>query len=232
MKKINKTTRDEDGLISGIEYHFNEDGSINWRKMVKQEHLVPNKQRTKDTDVSKLDDRDLLILLGGIKELSQMRGYTEVFYDVTSPSPDYVVAVCKINWVPNYETDGKCILFSAIGDASLNNTQGFAKYYLGPIAENRAFVRCVRNFLKINIVSQEEVSGQKTTTQETVHQENENVIEPKSFLESIMKNKKIEFKQIKQKLIKENYPEAETFNSIEDVPKSKIFELIERIQKV
>ena len=51
--------------------------------------------------------------------------------------------------------------FSAIGDASPNNTESFARFYLGPIAENRAFVRCVRNFLKINVVAQEELGSTK-----------------------------------------------------------------------
>ena len=35
--------RNEFGLIEGIEYQFNEDGSVNWRAMIKPEHLYPNK---------------------------------------------------------------------------------------------------------------------------------------------------------------------------------------------
>ena len=46
--------------------------------MVRTEFLVANKQRTQQTDVSQLEDRDLLILLGGIKELAQIRGFTDV----------------------------------------------------------------------------------------------------------------------------------------------------------
>ena len=142
----------EDNLmLIESENDFNEDGTVNWRKMVKEEFLVPNKQRTQETDVSKLEDYQLIILLGGIKELAQIRGYTNVRYEVTSPSSDYVVATCSIDWIPNYETEDRNVTFSAIGDASPSNTQSFAKFFLGPIAENRAFVRCVRNFLKINI---------------------------------------------------------------------------------
>ena len=89
MKKID---RNEDGLINGVDYLFTEDGLIDWRKMVKPGHLVPNKDRTSETDVTKLKDYQLIILLGGIKELAQIRGYTDVTYDVTSPSSDYVVA--------------------------------------------------------------------------------------------------------------------------------------------
>ena len=63
MKKID---RNKDGLINGVDYVFTEDGLIDWRKMVKPEHLVPNKDRTSETDVTKLKDYQLIILLGGI----------------------------------------------------------------------------------------------------------------------------------------------------------------------
>ena len=114
MKKID---RNKDGLINGIDYIFTEDGLIDWRKMVKSEHLVPNKDRTSETDVTKLKDYQLIILLGGIKELAQIRGYTDVTYNVVSPSSDYVVATCTIRWKPNYETEGESVVFSAVGDA-------------------------------------------------------------------------------------------------------------------
>ena len=125
MKKIK---RNKDGLLD-IDYTHSEDGSIDWRKMIKQEFLVPNKDRTAETDVSVLKDSELIILLGGIKELAQIRGYTNVRYDVQTPSPDYVVATCSITWIPNYETEGREVTFSAIGDASPHNTKSFARFF-------------------------------------------------------------------------------------------------------
>ena len=109
MGKLKKITRDKDGLISdgSVEYVFADSGLIDWRKMLKTEHLVPNKDRTSETDVTKLKDYQLIILLGGIKELAQVRGYTNVNYDIHSPSPEYVVATCSITWIPNYETENK-----------------------------------------------------------------------------------------------------------------------------
>ena len=35
--------RDEHGLLKNVQYVFNEDGSVNWRAMIKEEHLFPNK---------------------------------------------------------------------------------------------------------------------------------------------------------------------------------------------
>jgi hypothetical protein len=222
------------GLIENdnINYVFNDDGSINWRGMVKQQYLVPNRQRTQETDVSKLEDKDLLILLGGIKELAQIRGFTSVEYKVVTATDNYFATSCKITWAPNYETENRPVVFEALADASLVNTKDFARYFLAAIAENRAFVRCVRNFLKINIVSQEELGDVKLGLVAKENFEKENPMNPTLLLEKIMQDKGITFDVLKKRLVKEKFDSADNFNSIKDVPKSKVFELIERIKKV
>ena len=151
MTPSEKLKRDDNGLLANppVDYVFNEDGSVNWRKMVRTDYLVANKQRTQQTDVSQLEDRDLLILLGGIKELAQIRGFTDVYYTVHTASQEYFSTTCTIEWIPNYETDNKVVSFSALADAHQDNTYSFASNFLAATAENRAFVRCVRNFLKI-----------------------------------------------------------------------------------
>jgi hypothetical protein len=220
--------RNEYGLLEDppIPYVFNEDGYVNWRKMIRPEFLVPNKQRTQETDISKLEDKDLLILLGGIKELAQIRGFTCVSYDVPEAGPNYVIASCYINWIGNYETADREVSFQSIADASPDNTQSFARNYLAAIAENRAFVRCVRNFLKINIVGQEEI-GTKVIDEPAP----ENPMSPATVLYNLMKEKNISFEQIQKRLIKDKYEKAEEITSINDLSKPKIFELIERIKK-
>jgi len=229
----NFINRNQYGLLenSNINYVYNEDGTINWRKMVKTEYLVPNRQKTQETDVSKLEDKDLLILLGGIKELAQIRGYTTVEYKVVAATDSYFATSCRITWIPNYETDGKEIIFEALADATVNNTKSFARFFLAAIAENRAFVRCVRNFLKINIVSQEELGDAKLGLVAKEDAEKENPMNPTVLLEKIMQDKGISFEILKKKLIKEKFDGADNLNSIKDVPKSKVFELIERIKK-
>ena len=225
-------TRNQYGLIEDqtLNYIFNDDGSINWRKMVKTEHLVPNRQKTQETDVSKLQDKDLLILLGGIKELAQIRGYTSVEYKVVAASENYFATSCRITWLPNYETGGKEVIFESLADATLNNTKSFARFFLAAIAENRAFVRCVRNFLKINIVSQEELGDAKLLDDSS--SVNENPTSPQSLLEKVMKEKNVNFEALKKRLIKDKFDNAENLNSISDIPKVKLFELIDRIKKI
>lgn len=224
--------RNKYGLIESdsINYIYNDDGTINWRGMVKQQYLVPNRQKTQETDVTKLDDKDLLILLGGIKELAQIRGYTDVKYNVVAATDSYFATSCKITWIPNYETEGRCITFEALADASINNTKSFAKFFLAAIAENRAFVRCVRNFLKINIVSQEEL-GDAKLLYDTSDSQQDNPTSPYILLDKFMKEKSLSFDQLKNKLIKEKFENIEKINNIQDIPKVKVFELIERIKK-
>lgn len=226
----NIITRNRYGLLENknINYIYNEDGSINWRKMVKTEYLVPNRQKTQETDVSKLEDKDLLILLGGIKELAQIRGYSKVEYKVVSANENYFATSCRITWLPNYETGDKEIIFESLADASSGNTKSFARYFLAAIAENRAFVRCVRNFLKINIVGQEEL-GDAKLIEESIQ---DNPTSPVTLLEKVMKEKGISFDNLKKKLSKEKFENADSFESINDIPKVKIFELIDRIKNV
>ena len=233
MSKVKTIKRDANGLLSDVDYVFNESGLIDWRKMIKSEYLVPNKDRTNETDVTKLKDYQLIILLGGIKELAQIRGYTSITYDVVSPSSDYVAATCRISWKPNYETEGEEVVFSAIGDASPNNTSGFGQAFLAACAENRAFVRCVRNFLRINIVAQEELSGSNKAASFTANNQSDLTpqSDPHSLLNKVMKEKGIPFDVLKKKLTDESFEGASDLEDISGISKSKVFELIERIKK-
>lgn len=153
---VGKFKRDTYGLLECVDYIFNSDSTINWRAMINKEHLVPNRDafknqkdvNLKEIDVSALPDNQLLILLAGIKELAQIRGYKNVAYEVIQAQPDYVAVKCTIDWAPNYETSMEPVSFSALADAHLDNTKDFAKNFLMAIAENRAFIRAVRSFLK------------------------------------------------------------------------------------
>ena len=158
--------RNEHGLLENVDYEFNEDGSVNWRAMIKEEVLYPNKDwfasRKKDipTSVEGLSDKQLLIMLGGIKELAKMRGYSTVAFDVTQPSDGYVTAKCTINWDKNYETQDEGA-YQDYANATLANTDNFCAKFLETIACNRAFVRCVRNYLNIHIVGADEIDKSK-----------------------------------------------------------------------
>ena len=167
-----KFKRDGNGLLVNIKYIFDESGAVNWRAMLKNEHLYVNeayfKSRGKDVPRSPegLRDNQVLITLGGIKELARLRGFSEVSYVVEKCELNHVAASCQMTFIPNYETEGRTIMFQDMANATLENTSSFAQKFLETIACNRAFVRCVRNFLNIHIAGYDEIdhSNKKATS--------------------------------------------------------------------
>ena len=172
QKEFNKVTvRDERGLLKSVNYIFNKDGSVNWRAMVNPAHLYPNKdwfnRRNQPVPESATDLRDeqLLIKLGGIKEVAKLRGYSRVLFQFPKLERDYVVASCTIDWISNFETnvnsiedDWNSISSMDVANATFENTDGFGQKFLETIAANRAFVRTVRNYLGIHIVGEDEIA--------------------------------------------------------------------------
>lgn len=163
--------RNEHGLLESVDYIFNEDGSVNWRAMINPEHLYPNKdwfemrKMPVPESIEGLDDSQLLIKLGGIKELAKLRGINSVSYVVEESSDERSVVRCLVDFISNYETVDEqgigSIHFSSVANATIHNTNGFAAKFLECIAENRAFVRAVRNFLGIHIVGADEIDTSK-----------------------------------------------------------------------
>jgi hypothetical protein len=162
--------RNEHGLLESVDYIFNEDGSVNWRAMINPEHLYPNKdwfemrKMPVPESIEGLDDSQLLIKLSGIKELAKLRGIYSVTYDLEESSDERAVVRCVINFMPNYENGldtHHSLYYSSLANATIHNTNGFAAKFLECIAENRAFVRTVRNFLGIHIVGADEIDSSK-----------------------------------------------------------------------
>jgi hypothetical protein len=172
--------RNEFGLLEGVEYKFNEDGSVNWRAMIKPEHLYPNKEWFEvrklpvPESIDGLADNQLLVKLGGIKELARLRGFHSVQYTINTVNQNYATAVCEICWMPNYETCGVAQLFASTANASVENCSGFGIKFLEPIAENRAFVRAVRNYLNIHIVGDDEIDKSKN---KVAYEESEAIVQ-------------------------------------------------------
>jgi hypothetical protein len=61
----------------------------------------------------------------------------------------------------NFETAGQSVVFEDIANATEANTDNFCLKFLETIACNRAFVRCVRNFLNIHIIGADEIDKSK-----------------------------------------------------------------------
>jgi hypothetical protein len=223
MSNLIKTVeRDENGLVKGIDYIFRDDGTIDWRKMVKPEYLAINVKNVKETDVSKVNDEDLIILLAGLKDLAKLRGFTSVKFQIATASSQYVAAKCSIEWRPNYETEQIPVTYEAIADANDENTFGFASQYLAAIAENRALARCIRGFLNINIVAKEELKE--------LPQVKDNPTDPVTLLKTLMNSKNITFEKLKAKMVKDGVNGVNEIENIYQIPVPKVLELIQIIR--
>lgn len=241
--------RNEHGLLEHADYEFNEDGSVDWRAMVRSEFLYPNKDwfeaRKKEVpkSVEGLSDRQLLIMLGGIKELAKMRGYHSVDFEVNTTSDGYVVAKCTIEWIENYESP-QVTLYTDVANATSANTDAFCAKFLETIACNRAFVRCVRNYLNIHIVGADEIDKSKNSdnsnTIESGGGEEIFAITPSGTLEKTLREKmnigSIDgFKEFLRDLWKKEIyrnDEAKNWANYSDIPAKECRKLIAIINKL
>jgi len=201
--------RDEHGLLKNVQYVFNEDGSVNWRAMIKEEHLFPNKshfemyKKPVPKSIEGLRDNQLLIKLSGIKELTRLRGFDSVNFETVKCEPDHVAVKCCVSFIPNYET-GKMCFYEDMANATFNNTSSFATKFLETIACNRAFVRAVRNFLNVHIVGDDEIDKSDGTQigQNIENKTSSTNLSPNSMLETaVVKNLNCAtFEEFKEKL--------------------------------
>jgi len=228
--------RNEFGLIEGQEYKYKENGFIDWRAMVDKKYLYPNKDRAKgETDIDKLNDNQLVISLGGLKELARIRGYKSVkFPHVNTPSSNYVCSVCEIEWIPNYETEGRPIVTSAMSSAHRDNTNSFMADYYAECAENRSFCRNVRSALGIDIVSHEELFDKNDKKQDQgapAKIENDMVYET---VKAKMQKVGLTMEQLKEKCInsKKSYTNPENWQKVTDINKEDVFNILSSLRSI
>jgi len=231
--------RNELGLLEGVEYKYNEDGSVNWRAMVGEEHLYPNKgwfekfNKAIPKTVEGLGDHQLLIKLSGIKELAKLRGFTKVVHEVVKCDIEHVAVKCGITWLSNYESEGSIVYFEDIANATIHNTSSFAQKFLETIAANRAFVRCVRNFLNIHIVGADEIDTSDGKFLQAVESNNKEKMSPLNILMTktgLSTDQFDTFKDILRGLWKGGQyknEKAADWESWSDIPKKEVMKLLE-----
>jgi len=229
--------RDEHGLLKNVQYVFNEDGSVDWRAMIKEDQLFPNKswfesrKKSIPRSAEGLGDNQLLIKLGGIKELARLRGFDSVSYETVKCEFNHVAVICRMNFIPNFETNDNPVVFQDMANATHENTSSFATKFLETIACNRAFVRCVRNFLNIHIVGDDEID--KSDPSGTPAAQG-NPLSPSSILETQAKTKWgcVSFDDFRETLRtlwqREKYrnPEVKNWKEWGDIPAKEIRKLL------
>lgn len=237
-----KLSRNKFGLLQNVDYKFTPEGFVSWREMINPKFLYPNKSwfernnKEVPTSIDGLEDYQLLCKLGGYKELARLRGYKEVTYRLERLE-NGVAAICGILWEPNYETDNTIVLFESTANSTADNCGDFMALFKETQAENRAFVRAVRNFLNINIVGDDEISKGKI-----VHEELDSspqALNPQHTLEQHAKKKGFNnWSEFTKFLIAEKYeklPQADgikrKWNGFADVPAADCTKLINLLIK-
>lgn len=238
------SSRNEFGLLDNIDYIFNEDSTINWKKMIPVEFLYVNPDLAKRDKIEKkygkpyaeikpiednVEDTDLIQLLGAAKYLLRIYGYNSIHYTVVESNENYAAVNCKIDFIGNYLTQGRPVSFEDCACAHGANTANFATKYLIEMATNRAFVRCLRNFMGISIISREELGATISEPEQP-----KSVMAPArqlKLLEDIMGAKGVLWKHLEDKMKTENTYKEE-YKSVNDLPKDLVFQFIERLKKM
>lgn len=216
----NKTEglRDERGLLKGVEYKFLPDGRVDWRAMVPKEFIVVNRekfekyQKPVPASIDGLKDSDLLIKLGGFKELLRLRGFRKVDTQPIVSTPEFASVKTIIEWAPNFESDFEVQTYSYTGESHDYNTSGFSKAFKTVIATNRSFVRTVRDYLGIEVYGFDEIDEVKEKESEAPDE-----FSPKGVLAKLLKNNNVAFENFKNRMIKEEIEGAGEWKTIEDI---------------
>lgn len=163
--------RNVDGLIEGFPYIYSSDGRIDWKAHLNVKWLrvkddmkaeVERKygKKVADLDLATVADYYLYVTLGGYNEVARLRGFDSLTHSVDYVDGTKAVVTCTIHFVPNVEEPNGLTCAGVASGSMYNINPDFAPF-METIAENRAFVRCVRRALNINIVAAEEMGPKK-----------------------------------------------------------------------
>lgn len=159
--------RDSDGLLEHILHPRTEDRRVAWQDMIPSRYFYvrseyeteimtqQNVKRKWDIDVTKCEPKQLLVTLDGINYIAALRGIKAIRPQLHTCSPEAVYSTCEIEFIPNFE-DPVGLTVGAQASATLNCVSGKFQLFLGPIAQNRAFVRACRQALHIEILGRDE----------------------------------------------------------------------------
>lgn len=158
------------GLELDREYRYTEEGLIDWRAMVPPQYLyVASEHEAKvvaqqgkpigEIDILAVPDEWLRIRVAGLNYLAHLRGVRSCTYPTFQATDTFASAVCQMTFIGNVET-GMCDeTWSGAGSARRTSMDLKMLPYMETFAENRAFGRCVKRALQINILSDIETGG-------------------------------------------------------------------------
>lgn len=242
--------RNENGLIEGFNYQTTSDGRINWKAhlsskwlRVKDDKKAELERKTgksiSEIDLSTVDDWYLFVKLGGYNEVARLRGFDSLVHHVDHVSDQKAVVTCTMNFIPNIE-DPEGLRCSAVASGSIYNIKPDFAPFMETFAENRAFARCVRRALNINIVSEEELGKGVAMNTESLHVTNSLLpeetasLKPYAVLEKRCRELKVSFAKIKTAAtaVKDKLTsDPETWTDWKDIANGDVWTLLGKINE-
>lgn len=206
---------------------------IDWRQYISPEHIILNKnemakvgvdvnlltEEEKQKHLAAVGNDKKVILLAGFRELAALRGYSSVVHDVTF-NGDMAVATCKITFLP-FGFGGEQV-YQTVATASPKDVSPTFSNFCAALACNRAFCRCVREFLRISIVSDEELNPQEEVSVK-------NNPKPLQLVKDRCAAKGISFETLKKSLEGRGHA-LEDVVSFEGLPIGAVLDALEAIQ--
>lgn len=168
----NPLERDELGLLKNVTYPRRADNSINWRACLLPEHLYVNPEyetilctqfnvkKRWDIDVTKCEDKQLLVNQAGWNHLCFLRGLKAVTPGQPVALPGEVHMSVIVEFIPNFENPYGLIRGDS-ATASVYTERSKFQLHLASMAFNKAFARAVRLALRVPIYGQDEFADDK-----------------------------------------------------------------------
>lgn len=157
-KSTKKTVAKKSSEPTKKDYPRKDDGSIDWFAVIPEKFIVAQDKSKSNVPVSELKDNEKMVLLGGWKYLLKERGYISKRDIIHTTTRDYVAITCEIIWQAHEDSGNKEQTYQASADSHFDNTDGFMQNFLTTNAQNRAFARCVREYLNIHVVGKDETN--------------------------------------------------------------------------
>ncbi len=235
------------GLLEGFNYIRSEDGRINWKAHLNVKWLrvkddkkaeVEKKygKSVRELDLSTVEDYYLYVTLGGYNEVARLRGFDSLIHSVDYVDSQKAVVTCTIRFIPNVEEPGGLTCAGVASGSIYNISPDFASF-METIAENRAFVRCVRRALNINIVGAEElgkgVALPASQAPESVPEETAS-LKPYAVLEKTCRELGVTFETLKGRSIASKAllkGDATQWTDWRDIDKGDVWTLLDKIKQ-
>lgn len=223
------------GLVEGVEYIRDENGNINWFRMIPTKFLYINQEKKaqiekrlgkkiEEADPSEMLDTDYVINAQGIRYLLDLRGYKSCKVTLGHCSAEYAAATCEITFLPLEDESEQ--VFSAAASAHPQNTKSWYQKYLAEASSNRAQARAVRFFLKINCVAQEELGGAGGNSEDS--EPAPNMMSPAGMLKQKMGQTGKSFADILA-IMKEAKIPTEGITSVAQIPPAQVWHILPRL---